>query len=119
LLLTVDGPAGRGEDHPPDSVLHAVLQEADRPDYVDLSVEVRLAHRAPDVHLGGLVAEDFGVELLEHLRTPGADVAFVEGGCLGDVHSFPGGQIVYYGHCVASLEQVIGHVRADEPGSAG
>ncbi len=53
--------------------------------------EVRLADRAPDVHLYGLVTERLGAELFEDLREapPGANVDLVEPGPFRDVSRLP------------------------------
>jgi hypothetical protein len=66
-LLAFDGSPGGGEDNLPHTVLDPDLEEADGAEYVDVGVEVRLPHRASDVHLGCLVAERLGSELLEDL----------------------------------------------------
>ncbi len=41
---------------PADAVPHAALQQPQGAHHVHFRVEVRFAHRAPDIHLSGLVA---------------------------------------------------------------
>src|SRR5215213_6023526 len=55
VLLAVDRPAARGEDHPSHPVPHTILQQTHRPEDVDIGIEIRLQHRAADIYVGGLV----------------------------------------------------------------
>src|ERR671916_227069 len=85
LLLPVDSPAGRGEDHPSHIVLYAVLEEANGAQHIYFCIEVRLSDRTPNIHLGCLMTQCLWRELLEYAETPGADVRLVEASPFRDV----------------------------------
>ena len=115
LLLTVYGPAGRGEDYLAHPILDASLEEADCSQDVHVGVEVRLPDRASDIHLGCLVAECLRPKVLEDLCTPGADICLVEVYPLRYVLTLAAGKVVDYGHFVVAPEESFGHVGADKP----
>ena len=101
-------------------MLDAALEEAHRAEDVHPGVEVRLPDRAPDVYLGGLVAQDLGSEPPEDLREvpPGEDIDLVEARPLGEVLALAGGEVVDDGHLVAAGDEGVDDVGADEAGSA-
>ena len=78
FLLPVDCSARRGEGDLFNAVTDAVLEKPDRPEDVDVGVKVRFADRAPDVHLGRLVRERIGFEVLEGLCTTRSYIHLVE-----------------------------------------
>src|SRR5215212_7740310 len=88
--LPVDGATRRGEDDPVDAVSDAVLQQPKGAQYVHVSVEVRLAHGAAHVYLGGVVGEKLRLELLEDPPASGADIRLIEGGSGGEVFALAG-----------------------------
>ena len=72
--LAVDRSTARVKDEVKDDLAHTVLgtllKRADGPQHVDVRVEGRLAHGAPDVYLGRLVRERLGFEVLEASAHP-------------------------------------------------
>ena len=118
-LLAVYCPTRGGEDYLFDAVADAVLEEPDRPEDVDVGVEVGLSNRAPNIHLGRLVAEGLRLKLLENVGAPRADVPDVELGLLGDVLTLAGREVVNDGYLVAASEEAVGDVRPDETCTAG
>src|SRR5215210_2418155 len=118
-LLAVDGPTSGGEDDLRYSVVGALLEQADRSEDVDLGVEIGLPDRAPHIHLGGLVAERLGLEVLEYLPTTRADVGLVEARPFRYVLAFARREVVDDGDLVPPLEQEPSHVRPDKSGSPG
>src|SRR5829696_9851501 len=90
FLLPVDGAPRRGEDDPVNAVSDAVLHQPKGAQYVHVSVEVRLAHGAAHVYLGGMVREKLGLELLEDPPASGSDVCLVEPGSGGEVFALAG-----------------------------
>ena len=88
-LLPIDRATRRSEDDLFGAVANTVLKEPERAQHVDLRVEVRLAYRAADVHLGGLMAERLRPELREDFGASVPDVPLVENGPLRDVFLLP------------------------------
>jgi dTMP kinase len=112
VALAVDRAAGRGEDDLRAGLARR-LQHAHGPEHVDLRVEVRPAHRGLDVGLGGEVEDDLGVSQLE----AGADVALLEPRRGVHVLAFARGEVVDDDDLVASGDQGVDEMRADEPGA--
>src|SRR5215210_7417062 len=54
----------------------------------------------------------FGLELPEHLGATGANVVYVEFNPFGDVLAFTRGEVVYDGHLVAAVQQMLRYVRS-------
>jgi hypothetical protein len=94
------------------------LEEADRPEDVDISVEIWFPHRATDIHLGGLVTENLWAAPLENLFAAGADVLLEEMGTFGYVLALATREVIHDGNLVAAGEEMLGHVRANETGTA-
>jgi len=94
------------------------LEEADRPEDVDIGVEIWFPHRATDIHLGGLVTEDLWAELPENYFAAGADVLLEEMGTFGYVLALATREIIHDDNLVAAGEEMLGHVRANESSTA-
>jgi hypothetical protein len=100
-------------------VFDAVLEKANGAQHINVRVEIRLPHRAPHVHLGGLVAERLGPELLEYARTPRTDIFLIEANAFPEVLSFARRKVVHHGDLVAALEKLFGYVGSNKSRTAG
>jgi hypothetical protein len=109
-LLAIDCASGGGEDDLLDTVSCAVLEETERSNQVDASVEDRFANRSPDVHLGGLVGEYLGPEIFEDIRAPTPDVPFPETRTLRNIAAMAAREVIYDRYFVPTREQVLRYV---------
>ena len=97
------------------------LDDAERPEHVDLGVVDRLGDRGADVGLRGEVEADLGARLVEdqvEVVVP-ADVAHVQAHPVRHELALAGGEIVEDVHLVAARRERRGDVRADESRTAG
>jgi hypothetical protein len=90
-----------------------------RPEDVDISIEIRLLHRAAGIDLGSLVAENLWTRLPEDLLSAGENILFAEAGALGYVLALSAREVLNDDDLVAAGEEAFGHVRADKHGSPG
>src|SRR5215213_3181037 len=88
--LPIDGATRRGEDDLLNAASDAVVQQPKCAQYVHVSVEIRLAHRAAHVYLGGMMRENLGFELLEDPRASRSDIRLVECDSGGEVLALAG-----------------------------
>lgn len=108
-LLTVDS-SPRGSEHETSyTVLHAVLQQAQRPFGVDPQVQNRLRYRTAHVYLRGLMAHRLGREVLESLLTV-TDVLFVENGAVRDALSPAAREVVHDRYPVSLREEKVSYM---------
>jgi hypothetical protein len=84
-LFAVDSSAGGGKDNLTNAIANAILKESNHPENVNVGVKVRLAYGTSNVHLGRLVAERLGLELLEDFCTPRANIGLVKFCLLRDI----------------------------------
>lgn len=119
LLLTTDRTPTRSEDHASDLVLPSVLEEKYRARHVHPDIKVRLAEHASHVHLGGLMRECPGPNLLGDILTACANVRLVEAGSLRRLLTLAGRELVYDGDLVTTFQEMLSYVRADKTGTAG
>ncbi len=120
IAFAVNGPACRCEHHP---CTHSPrrLQDADRPDDVDLAVVVRALDRDPNVGLRRKVHARSGHDPLEErvdcLRIP--DIGLDELHASNEVFAPAARKIVENGDLVASCGEHLHDVRADESRTSG
>ena len=120
VAFAVDRAAGRAE-HDLRPVPAGGLDDAERPEHVDLRVVDRLCNRGADVRLRGEVEADLGACLVEdkvEVVVP-ADVAHVQPHPVRHEFALAGGEIVEHVHLVAARRERRGDVRADETCTAG
>ena len=101
------------------------LEHPDRPNDVDVRVEVGFLDRVPDVDLGGEVEHDLGTRRGED-RRHGAGIGDVDHVQLSaaaerlvEIRLPAGRKVVDHGDSIAPGEQRVDHVRSDEAGAAG
>ena len=122
--LAVDRPAGRDVHEPLGTGAAGRFERGDRAADVDIGVEARIAHRNADVDLCSEVEDGLGPGGIEDPCQPGrvADIRLDQLGAARDrvaqVLAATGREIVHDRDRVATLDQRIDEVRADEAGAA-
>ncbi len=123
--LAVERAAGGDEDDPADPGRARRLEHVGGAADVDRGVEVGVLDRFAHVDLGGEVEDQLGTRLGEDGADRGvvADVDLGQPGAAREraveVHPTPGREVVEHGHLVATGEQGVDQIRADESGAAG
>ncbi len=118
--IAVEYAAGGSKHDPLRPRAYRSVQNVNQTQHVHLGIESRLPDGSAHRHLGGLMANGFGLELCEHLchRRPVADIDLVERNIRGDVLPAAGRQIIQHPRLMAVRQKLIHNVAADEPRSA-
>ncbi len=96
------------------------LEKVQKPEDIDVGVKSRIVDRTANIHLRGVVDEDFDLAFNEECRGfIGADVEHGEFGPVRNVFLAAARQVIHNQHPVAALHQGICNVAADKSGAAG